>query len=118
MSVVSISQDVRYALRGFRAKPAFACSVIAILAVGIGATTAVFSVVDRVLFRSLPYAAADRLVSMGMRIPWMDYDFLTADSYQSLRRDTGLLEAVTSWTGMTDCDWTGDRPERFRCARV
>ena len=57
MAVVSVFQDVRYALRGFRAKPAFACSVIAILAVGNWGTTAVFRVVNRVLFRSLPYAS-------------------------------------------------------------
>ena len=42
--------------------------MIAILAEGIGATTAVFSVVDRVLFRPAPYAAAERLVSLGIRI--------------------------------------------------
>jgi putative ABC transport system permease protein len=113
-----IWQEIRYALRGFRANPAFACAVVAILAVGIGATTAVFSVVDRVLFRSLPYAAPGRLVSVGIRIPWMDYDFLPADSYQALRRDPGLLDAVTSWSGIADCDWTGDRPSRLRCARV
>ena len=59
-------QDVRYALRGFRRSPVFALTVIATLALGIGATTAVFSVVDRILFRSLPYAHDDRLVSVGL----------------------------------------------------
>jgi hypothetical protein len=49
----TVEQDVRYALRGFRRNPVFTVAVIATLAVGIGATTAVFSVVDRILFRSL-----------------------------------------------------------------
>ena len=59
-------QDLRYALRGFARNPVFTIAVIATLAVGVGATTAVFSVVDRILFRSLPYANDDRLVSIGM----------------------------------------------------
>ena len=50
----TIAQDVRYALRGFRRNWVFTFAVIATLAVGIGATTAVFSVVDRILFRPLP----------------------------------------------------------------
>ena len=48
-------QDVRYAVRHYRRKPALAIAVIALISVGIGATTAVFSVVDRVLFRDPPY---------------------------------------------------------------
>jgi len=62
----TVEQDVRYALRGFRRNAVFTVPVIATLAVGIGATTAVFSVVDRILFRSLPYAHGDRLVTVGM----------------------------------------------------
>ena len=54
--VESVLRDVRYALRGFRRNPVFAVAAILTLALGIGATTAVFSVVDRILFRSLPYA--------------------------------------------------------------
>src|SRR6266702_3116407 len=59
-------QDFRYALRGFARNPVFTIAVIATLAVGIGATIAVFSVVDRILFRSLPYANDERLVSIGL----------------------------------------------------
>jgi len=62
----TVLQDTRYAIRGFRRNPAITISVIATLALGIGATTAVFSVVDRILFRPLPYANADRLVSVGL----------------------------------------------------
>src|SRR5450755_1790780 len=47
-------EDVRYALRGFRRAPTFTIAVVFTLMLGIGATTAVFSVVDRILFRSLP----------------------------------------------------------------
>ena len=58
----SVWQDIRYAVRGFRRNPLFTVAVIVTLALGIGTTTAVFSVVDRILFRSLPYAHDERLV--------------------------------------------------------
>ncbi|MGB6193795.1 MAG: permease prefix domain 1-containing protein, partial [Terracidiphilus sp.] len=61
-----VAQDVRYALRGFRRNPVFTITAIVTLALGIGATTAVFSVVDRILFRPLPYAQGDRMVSFGL----------------------------------------------------
>src|ERR1043166_4789950 len=59
-----LMQDVRHALRTFRRTPAFTATVIATLALGIGATTVIFSVADRVVLRSLPYAHADRLVGI------------------------------------------------------
>ena len=55
-------QDVRFAVRSFRSSPAFALTVVALIALGVGAVTAVFSVVDGVLLRPLPYPQADRLV--------------------------------------------------------
>jgi predicted permease len=57
-----LAQDVHYALRLARRNPAFSCLVIATLALGIGLTTAVFSVVNAVLLRPLTYRGGDRLV--------------------------------------------------------
>ena len=59
-------QDLRLALRRLKAAPGFAVVATAILALGIGANTAIFSVVDGVLIRALPYPDADRLASIGM----------------------------------------------------
>jgi putative ABC transport system permease protein len=56
----ALLRNVRYALRGFRRSKAFAVSAVLTLALAIGATTAVFSVVDPILFRALPYADDSR----------------------------------------------------------
>src|SRR3954454_22755256 len=60
----SIWQDIRYALRGFRNQSGFAALAIVALALGIGAATAVFSVIDNVLLDPWPYRDADRIVSV------------------------------------------------------
>ena len=56
-----LGQDIRFALRSARKNPAFSVGVIVISALGVGATTTIFSVVDGVMLRPLPYPAADRL---------------------------------------------------------
>jgi predicted permease len=61
-SFESFVQDLRYALRTLRGAPAFAVVAVLALAIGIGATTAMFSLVDMMLVRGLPYPQVDRLV--------------------------------------------------------
>jgi putative ABC transport system permease protein len=62
--ISSLWQDLRYALRGLRKSPGFAAAAIATLALGIGGNVGVFSIVDRVVLRALPFPHADRLVRL------------------------------------------------------
>jgi putative ABC transport system permease protein len=60
-------QDVRYAVRQLRKTPGFACAAVATLAIGIGATTAIFTIVDAALLRPLPFPHAEQLVDVHTR---------------------------------------------------
>ena len=111
-------QDIRYALRGFRRNPIFTITVISTLALGIGATTAVFSVVDPILFRSLPYANADRLVSVGLVAPIEPQEFMLGGSYYEWRDHQRPFVDLTSETGAESCDLTEEKPARLSCAGV
>jgi putative ABC transport system permease protein len=114
----TVEQDVRYALRGFRRNWVFTVAVIATLMVGIGATTAVFSVVDRILFRPLPYAHDDRLVSVGLVAPIIPQEFMLGGSYYEWRDNQTAFDAFTSETGANACNLTEHNPARLSCANV
>src|ERR1035438_9809563 len=112
-------QDLRYALRGLRRNPGFTLTAVAAAAIAIGASTAVFSAVDRILFRPLPYRDDGRLVSAGIMAPLDTTEFMLADAYFDLRRNPGPFVAVTSFqAGGIACDLTEQSPVRLRCMRV
>jgi len=67
--VDDLVRDVRYGVRQLRRSPAFAAAALLCLALGIGATTAVYSLVDAILLRPLPFKDADRLVRLIERVP-------------------------------------------------
>jgi putative ABC transport system permease protein len=115
----SLLQDLRFALRGLRNRPGFALVAILTLALGIGSTTAVFSVVDRILFRSLPYPHDDRLVSFGDKAPFEANEFVLGPDYVDWKKAQTPFESVTSFVpGGADCDLTEKNPVRLKCALV
>ncbi len=112
----TVLQDARYALRGFRRNPVFSISVVATLALGIGATTAVFSVVDRVLFRPLPYQDPDRIVSLGMVHSLEHEEFLMGRSYLEWKDNQKPFSAVAGQsTGTHPCDLVENNPAQLNC---
>src|SRR2546426_50706 len=67
--VESMAQDVRYAVRTLRKSPGFTTTTVAVLALAIGANTAMFSVLNAVLFRPLPYRSPEQLAMLWSEIP-------------------------------------------------
>jgi putative ABC transport system permease protein len=116
--IETVVQDIRYALRGFARNPAVTLTILVTLMLGIGSTTAVFSIVDRILFRSLPYGNADRLVSVGMVHSLAD-EFMLGYFYYDWERTQKPFEALTSERAMTaECDLTEKNPAQLRCTSV
>src|SRR5690242_1702790 len=111
-------QDVRYGLRGLRRNLVFTGAAVLTLALGIGATPAVFSVIDRILFRSLPYAHDDRLVSVGLVAPIMPQEFMLGNSYYVWKETQKPFAALTSWSGINLCDLSEANPAHLACANV
>jgi predicted permease len=113
-------RDLRYAGRDLLRNRSFTAAALVALTLGIGACTAIFSVVDRILFRSLPYRQADRLVSAGMFAPILPQEFLLGYDYVDWRAAAASpfesMGAMSS--GLNDCDLNDARPARLRCGRI
>lgn len=87
--VDSVARDVRLSLRGIGRNPGFALTVIALIALGVGATTTIFSVVDGVLLRPLPYPESGRLYRL-MKQPASDASFNVGRSVAAGIAPTGV----------------------------
>ncbi|MGB7847614.1 MAG: ABC transporter permease [Candidatus Acidiferrum sp.] len=115
----SVISDCRYGLRQLRKDPGFATAAVLTLAFGIGASTAVFSVVDRILFRSLPYSHDEHLVIFGLLAPIEPREFMLATDYVDWRTQQTPFEATTTVTPGNDaCDLTEQNPVRLTCAHI
>ncbi|MHB1329548.1 MAG: ABC transporter permease, partial [Gemmatimonadales bacterium] len=94
-----LGQDIRYTLRGFRRSPGFTTAAVLTLALGVGATTAILSIVNGVLIRPLPYPNADRALLLWTgdpRAPGVDYPFSLPD-FVDLRNESRSLERVAAF---------------------
>src|ERR1700704_4609954 len=114
----TLIQNLRYAARTLVKRPGFTLIPVVTLALGIGACTAIFSVVDGVLLRSLPYPEAERLVELqevtakGSRISFAEPNFL------DLRARSHTLEGVAEYSGGTATVTGGSEPARAVTVRV
>src|SRR5258707_3737268 len=93
----TVLQDIKYALRVFRKSPLFTAVVILTLALGIGANTAIFSIVNGVLLRSLPFRDPDRLQRITFNDPGValrDVPFSVTE-FEDLKSRAGVFEDVS-----------------------
>jgi putative ABC transport system permease protein len=96
--VLELRQDVGYAFRMLRRTPAFTAAALLTLALGIGANSAIFSVVHGVLLESLPYRDADRLHHLQMLYPdGTKYAGFSAPDFMSVRQDAQVFEQIEAF---------------------
>ncbi len=95
-------RDVRFALRQLRKAPGFTLTAVLTLAFGIGATTAIFSIVEGVLLRPLPFPAPDMLVTLGDHLEGVEYGSdtpgVTAPGVVTYGRDTHAFSNLGGYT--------------------
>ena len=117
--IEALAQDVRYALRGVRNQPGLATAVVVTLALGIGANTAMFSVVNGVLLRPLPYAHPDRLVVVWNRWTSWPKTWLSGPEVLDYSRQREAFDGFAAFD-YTAVNLDGDRgePERLRAGLI
>jgi putative ABC transport system permease protein len=114
----TLIQDLRYALRQLRKSPGFTAVAVMTLALGIGATTAIFSVVYSVLLKPLAYADPDRLVSVFEVQPKGGWNRLADPNFDDFRDQSHSFDAIAKYTAYTAAVSGGSQPTRSMLAHV
>ncbi len=98
---VFMKSDLIYAVRGLRKKPLFTAAAVLTLALGIGANSAIFTVVSAVLLRPLPYPAPDRLMMLWTHNPRQGYDkdVTSYPNFDDWRRQSASFEGMSAYFG-------------------
>ena len=118
-----LTQDLRFALRTLGKSPGFVVVVLLLLALGIGANTAIFSIVDAVLLRPLPYRAPDRLCMLFKAVPakHLDWDwtsYLTIRDWQEQNHSFESIAFVLRPEGSLVSLTSSDQPETLQASKV
>ncbi len=107
-------QDIRYALRQLAKNPGFTAVAAMALALGIGSTTSIFSVVDQVLLHPLPYPDSDRLVKVSQTFEGAQTDDASPANYLDWVAQNHVFSEMAASRGWQGSMTAGDRPERVR----
>jgi len=116
--VETVVADLRYSLRRLRANPGFAFVSILTLALGIGATTAIFSVVNPILFEPLPYPGGDRIVTVWYTGDDGSRTMQTFGNYREFAARTKSVEAIAAVAPWQPTILGQGEPERLEGQRV
>ena len=110
----ALLQDLRYALRMLRRSPVSTFIIIASLAIGIGANTAIFSVVNAVLLKPLPYPNPDRLAVLWLRSPGINIpeDWPSPGQYIDVRTENRSFQEMSISQGRSGTLLGREQPER------
>ena len=109
-----LQQDLRYGARMFAKKPLFTIVAVITLALGIGANTAIFSVVNAVLLRALPYHNSNRLIALSTTDSSGDWSGLSSPELQDYQARMQSLEDLAGFQSQSVNLTGGERPERVR----
>jgi putative ABC transport system permease protein len=116
---MSFIQDVRYGLRLLRTNPGFTIVAVVLLALGIGANTAIFSVVNAVLLRPLPYANPDRLITIReTNIPKFPEFSIAPGNFLDWQKQNTTFEKMAAYRGQQYILTGSAEPERVRGMRI
>jgi len=112
--------DLKFALRMLRQSPGFAAAAVFALALGIGANTAIFSVINTVLLKPLPFPEPDRIVALMNSSPQGSGPAASVPKFNAWRKRTNSLQFVSAYdTGGPGLNVTGgDRPEQLQGIHV
>jgi putative ABC transport system permease protein len=114
-----LMQDLRYALRTMRRQPGFTGIVVATLALGIGMNTAVFSVLNSVLFQPLPYPHAERLIWLANHNQqWKRDNWVARTDYLSWKEQAQSFEKMTGYGTQDLAVVAGDEASQERIASI
>lgn len=111
-------QDIKFAFRMLLKKPLFTIVVVLTLALGIGANTAIFSVVNAVLLRALPYHRADQLLIVSGLSPGGDTDTISIPELEDYRAGLYSVDSIVGLQSQSVNLTGGERPDRIRGAFV
>jgi len=113
-----LAQDLRYALRQLRKSPAFTAVAVTTLALGIGANTTIFSVVNGLLLRPLPYHDAGRLVRVWSMAPRFSHDVSSYPDFRDWAEQNHSFEKIAAYDTRSFNLVGGEHPERLSGLRV